>query len=145
MLNAVLRSVVFNEKNIVSLLTSSTSEINQMRCRIFQDCSQTLFSYAILMKYSRVLTLSNTVEKCLCIRFVCPSVCLSVRALTLINILQMSWNWYMLFISDIAWTALKMVYIRLTVCLKRHTNFFRYIKAYGGKIFQEHFNVFRLL
>ena len=50
-------------------------------------------------KFKRVydlffLTLSNKVEKCLCIWFVC----LSVRALTLVNILQMSWYWYMLLI-----------------------------------------------
>ena len=57
---------------------------------------------------------------------------IGVRALTLVNILQMSWNWYMLFISDIAWTVLKMVYIRLMVCLQRHTKVFRYITAYGG-------------
>ena len=87
--------------------------------------------------YSFFLTLSNKVEKCSCIRFVCLSVrpsvclsaCLSVRALTLVNILQMSWNWYRLFIYDIAWTVLKMVYIRLMVCLQRHTKVFRYIKA----------------
>ena len=61
------------------------------------------------------------------------SVCLSVRVLTLVNILQMSWNWCMLFISDIPWTVLKMIYIRLMVCLQRHTKVFRYITAYGGK------------
>ena len=45
------------------------------------------------------------------------SVCMSVCALTLVNILQMSWNWYKLFISDLAWIILKIVYIRLTACL----------------------------
>ena len=64
---------------------------------------------------------------------VCLSVCLSVRALTLKNILQMSWIWYMLFISDIAWTVLKMVNIRLMVCLQRHTKVFRYITVYLKK------------
>ena len=59
-----------------------------------------------------------------------------VRSLTLVNILQMSWNWYMLFISDIAWTVLKMVYVRLMVCLQRHTKVFRYITVYGEKRFK---------
>ena len=62
---------------------------------------------------------------------VCPSVCLSVRSLTLVNILQMSWNWYLLFMSDIAWTVLKMVYIQLMVCLQRYTK----VLFYWGHIF----------
>ena len=87
------------------------------------------------------LTLSK-VEKCLCIRFVCLSVRLSIRALTLVNILQMSWNWYMLFISGIAWSVLKIVYIRRMVCLQRHTKVFRYITVYGEKRFKAYFNMF---
>ena len=67
-----------------------------------------------------------------------------VSTLTLVNILQMSWNWYMLFISDIAWTVLEMVYIRLMVCLQRHTKVFRYITVYGGKILKAYFNMFIL-
>ena len=52
------------------------------------------------------LTLSNKVEKCLYIRFICLSVCLSVlHALTVVNILQMCLNLYILFISDIEWTG----------------------------------------
>ena len=75
---------------------------------------------------------------------VCLSVCLSVHALTLVNILQMSWNWYMLFMSDIAWTVLKMVYIRLMVCLQRHTKVFRYITVYGEENFKGYLNIFIL-
>ena len=69
------------------------------------------------------LTLSRKVKKWLCIRFVGLSVCLPVRssvhALTVINILQMSLNLHMLFISDIEWTVLKMICIRLSVRLLR--------------------------
>ena len=39
----------------------------------------------------------------------------------------MSWNWCMLFISDIAWTVLKMVNIQLMISLQTHT------KEYGEK------------
>ena len=86
------------------------------------------------------LTLSNKVEKCLSIRFVCLSVC----ALTLVNIFQTSWNWYILFISDKAWTVLKMVYIRLMVCRQTYTNVFRCITTYEWKMFKAYFNIFRL-
>ena len=55
------------------------------------------------------------------------SVCSSVRSLTLVNILHMTWNWYMLFVSDAEGTALKMVCIRLMVSFQRHTKVFRYI------------------
>ena len=65
------------------------------------------------------LTLSNKVEKFLCIRIVC----LFIRSLTLVYILQVSWNSYMLFICDIEWTVLKMVYIRL-MFVYRHTQKF---------------------
>ena len=64
----------------------------------------------------------------------------SVHALTLVNILQMSLNLYMLFISDIEWTVVKMVCMGLRVRLQIYTNVFRYIKAYGGKDF---WNVFQ--
>ena len=67
-----------------------------------------------------------------------------VRTLSLVNILQMSWNWYMLFISDIARNVLKKVYIRQMVCLQRHTKVFRYITVYGGKILKAYFNMFIL-
>ena len=60
-----------------------------------------LNSYTIIALF---LTLSNKVKKCLCIYLY---ICLSVRTLTLLNILQMSSNLYVLFISDIAWTVLK--------------------------------------
>ena len=41
------------------------------------------------------------------IRSVCLSVHPSMHALALVNILQKSWNLYMIFISDIEWTLLK--------------------------------------
>ena len=57
------------------------------------------------------------------------SICLSVHpfvhALTVINILQMSLNLYMLFISDIEKTVLKMICMGLSVCLQRQTKVFR--------------------
>ena len=69
----------------------------------------------------------------------------SVHALTLVNILQMSWNLYMLFIVDIEWTMVKMVCMGLRVRLQRHTKVFRYIKAYGGKFFKTYFNILPLM
>ena len=51
------------------------------------------------------------------------SVCLFSKFLTLINILQMSCNSYMLLISNVAKIVLKMVCIRLLVLLQRHTKF----------------------
>ena len=109
-----------------------------------------MVNYLFLMlttgaKKNLFLTFSNKVEKCLCIRFVSLSICLSVRlsdhALIHVNILQISWNWYMLFISNITWTVLKMICIRLMVCLQRHTKVFRYITAYWGKMFKACFNI----
>ena len=64
---------------------------------------------------------------------VCPSVRLSFQALTLVNILQLSWNLYMLFRSNTACTILKMVYIQLMVWLQRHTKFFDTLQPIGGK------------
>ena len=42
----------------------------------------------------------------------------------------MSLSLHMLFVSDIAWTVLKIVYIGLIVCLQRHTKVLRYITAF---------------
>ena len=53
--------------------------------------------------------------------------------MSLVNILQMPWNLYMLFISDIAWTALKMIYIRLMVCLQRHAKFSKTLRPMWRK------------
>ena len=63
------------------------------------------------------------------------SVCLSVHALTLVNILQMSWNLYVLFISDVALIVVKMVLIELMDRLQRHTKIFQNIIIYGGSFF----------
>ena len=71
-------------------------------------------------------------------------ICLPVQALTLVNILQLSLNLYILFISDIAWTILKMVCMRVMIHLQRHTKVFQYIMAYEEKIFKEYFNMFIL-
>ena len=60
-------------------------------------------------------------------------ICLTFRDLSLVTILRVSWNRCMSFISGIEWTALKMVYIRLMIYLRKHTKFFRYITVYGGK------------
>ena len=66
---------------------------------------------------------------------VCLSVCPSVSTLTPVNNLQMSWNWSVLFTSNIAWTRLKMVCIRLLVHLQRHTKVFPiHYDLWGGEI-----------
>ena len=44
----------------------------------------------------------------------------SVRALTVVNILQMSLNLCMLFISDIECAALKLIWMGLNVRLQTH-------------------------
>ena len=56
------------------------------------------------------------------------SVSLSIHALTLVNWLQMHWNLCMLFIYDVAWTALKMVCM---IHQQRHPKVFWYITSYG--------------
>ena len=61
------------------------------------------------------------------------SVCLSVHALTVVNILPMPLNLYMLFISDIEWTVLKILCM-VSVRLQRDTKIFRYILTYLGKV-----------
>ena len=70
------------------------------------------------------LALSNKIEKCLCIQFVSLSICLSVPVLTLVNIFQISWNWCMLFTSDIAWTILKTNFCWINKNLVGLTKFF---------------------
>ena len=67
------------------------------------------------------------------------SVGLSVHALTLVNILQMSWNLYMLFISDAARTLLKILFITIMVCLQWRMEFFWYITAYTVRTFSKRF------
>ena len=47
----------------------------------------------------------------------------------------------MLFISDIAWIVLEMVYIGLMDGLQRRTKVFQYITAYGEN-FKAYFNIF---
>ena len=59
------------------------------------------------------------------------SVYQSMHALNLVNILQ-TWNLCMLFISDIAWSVMKMVFKGLIVRLQRHL---KDITAYGGEGF----------
>ena len=98
-------------------------QLSDRRTKILCDNLQ-LFSKSILF-----LTLFNKVEKCNAFGL---SVCPSVHALTVVNILQMSWNLSMLFISDTAWSMLKMIDIRLIVHLQKHTKLFRYISAYWG-------------
>ena len=73
------------------------------------------------------LTLSNKVEKCLCIR--------SVQALTLVNIYQISWNLNMLLMSNVAWTVLKLVWVLKSDSrfVYRDTQSFLIHYAYGGE------------
>ena len=81
------------------------------------------------LKFLSVFIIYNKTETCLCIWFVCLSVC----CLNLVNIFQMSWIWYMLYIFAIAWSVLKMVCIRPMVCLQRHTKFFDALWPIGEK------------
>ena len=107
-----------------------------LHCKHFQYFLKFYFE---LHPFFNNLPLSNKTEKNFCSQFV-----FLFHAITLINFFQMSWNWYMLFICDIAWIVLKMVYIQLMVCLQRHTKVFRYITVYGGKILKAYFNMFIL-
>ena len=63
------------------------------------------------------------------------SVCPSVHALVLGNILQLSWNWFMFFKLSIEFFVLRMVYVELMVHVQTHikgnTNALRLM----GKIF----------
>ena len=88
------------------------------------------------------LTLPNKTEKCLCIRFLCLSVCLPVLHLILVNILQLSLNLCMLFISDRKWTVLKMMCVALRVRL--HTKVFRDISVYGEGIIKAYCYIYIL-
>ena len=58
---------------------------------------------------------------------------LSMHASTLVNILQISWNWCIIFISVIAWTIIKMVSIRLLIRLQKYTKVFDTLRTMGGK------------
>ena len=64
---------------------------------------------------------------------VCSSICLCTLYFS-----QMSWNLNMLFISNMAWIVLKMVYMVLTVQLQRHIKVFRYITSYGEGEYLKH-------
>ena len=68
-----------------------------------------------------VLILSNKVENVYALGL---SVCPSVHILSVVNILQMSLNLYMLFISDVEWTILKIICMGLWVRLQTHTKVF---------------------
>ena len=56
----------------------------------------------------------------------------SVHALTAVNIFQMSLNLYMLFISDIEWTVLKIMCMGLRVRLMGRANFSNTFWPLGG-------------
>ena len=75
-----------------------------------------------------LLTLSNKVEKCLYVWFVCLCVCAHS------NCCKYSSNLSVLFISETEWIALEMVCMGPSVHLQRYTKVFRYILAYqkGG-------------
>ena len=63
--------------------------LNLFKCQSNVDkCRISLFVYFFKCLIS-FLILSNKVEKHLCVRFVCLSVCLIVHALTVVNILYM--------------------------------------------------------
>ena len=80
---------------------------------------------------SMVFNTFNKVEKYLSIRIVCLSVRPSQHALAFENVLQMSLHLYIILISDVEWSVLKMIYMGLRVCLQTHTQVFRYSSAYG--------------
>ena len=68
--------------------------------------------------------------KPVCIHFIF----LSVPDFTLVSILVMPWNLYILFMYDMKWTVLKTGYIGLMGYLQRQIIFFQCIKAYWGEI-----------
>ena len=118
-------------------------------CRITQSISGTLWVTFPASKRKCIfncvpwfLKLSNKVDKYLSIWLICLSVRPSVHALTTVNVLQMFKNLYMLFISDIEWSVLKMSFMWLKVRLQGHTKIFRCITAYGKKIFKAYCNKF---
>ena len=85
--------------------------------------------------FSVVFHSFNTFKQCwkIFIHLVCLSVPPSVLSLTLINVLQTSWNLYVLFIFGIEWIVLKMICIWLRFRQQRHINVFRCIWANGEK------------
>ena len=78
------------------------------------------------------------------------SVCLSARpsvdGLNVIDILQMSLNLYMLFISDIERTVFKIICMAISARLQSRTKIFRCISAYRGegKVCKVYCNIFIL-
>ena len=98
--------------------------INQWEADILKKYQQVpniyLFKWIIMF-----LTLSSKVEKGLWILFVW----LSVQTSTLINILRISWNLYILFIFDVIWTVLKTLWIGLFISVQRHTKVSWYVIA----------------
>ena len=86
-----------------------------MSCTVnFWTFSALDYNHQVRIFLSFFLTLFSKVKKCLRIQFDC----LYVHALTLLNILQMSYNSCMLFISDTEWTVLKVVCMGLMVYLQ---------------------------
>ena len=86
-------------------------------------------------KMRHFLKFSSKVEKWLCIRFICFSVCPSVQALSLTNIHRMFWKSYISFITPISLTILKMTCIRRIVHVQWRTKIFQYITANEGENF----------
>ena len=106
-------------------LTYISSFLTRIAILKFIRAPNICYSPAITSATYCIDSLSNIVEK--------YSVCLSVRGLTLVNILQMLWNLNMLLISGISMDRIEnSIYMGLTVRLQRHTNVFWYNSAYGG-------------
>ena len=121
---------IFAIKMVLIILTFHGQDLTKgCWCMSRNDRKSILIELCVFIM---LLTFSNKVEKCFCMRFVNLSVCSPVISLILINILQMPWNLCMLFIFNMEWTALKMIYKGLKVRLQRYTKIFRYIAAYGG-------------
>ena len=143
-----LRNCCLNIWYNLSLAICCGSVPREIAAVLLAKCGPTCYWEVVIMFWLLSILIHitymffNTFQQCwkVFMHSICLYICPSVHALTLVNILQMSWNWYMLFISDIAWNILKMVCIRLMICLQRHT------KVYNlwGKMFKVHFNIFIL-
>ena len=125
---------VYYKNNMNSFNFSCTGSYKRMWIYYILHLEKT--RRVLLVELCVVLPLSMhsyKVENCLCIQTNCLFVCAFVRGRKLVNILQSSWNWYMLLISDIERILMKMLSTDLRIHLQRHTKVFRNITAYGGK------------
>ena len=95
-------------------MCSISQKIVDVLCSMSRNNWKNIFS--LIMLFLTLITLSNKVEKYLCLWFICVSVCLVCARF---NSLKSSSNVvkFMFFISYIEWVILKAVYMGLRVRL----------------------------